>query len=446
MKLQSAFFFVVFSFLLLFSCKDESSSVGGNWVTSAFQDFITDTCTVTLSTILSDSLATSGDSICQVGRHKDNLYGDIITSFYAEYQVPSFSFDETTTYQYDSITFKWFASGNYLGDTLVNHYIDLYPLLQGLSLEDDGYLYNKTNVGYNLNRKLGTIAIRPTPGDTREEHELRLPDEWGREWFSLMMNDDTSMESQDEFRAYFEGIAFIPDNDRSTCINGFQVNDSSFCITLYYHELKEKPTEMELVFKASNTYNYTKVEVDRSDTPIASLSAGADYKLPSSQSSNQSYLQGLTGMYVDIDFPYLNDLKVEGRMVTIESATLKLCPASGTYGGKYPLPESLTLFTVDENNNIQNVVTDISGETVQSGNLYHDDVYGEETYYSFDLTSFIQNNFGKAGKYREKLQLFLPSSSFYSTVQGVVFADQKHSLSDGNDNVELKVYYKVYME
>ena len=42
--------------------------------------------------------------------------------------------------------------------------------------------------------------------------------------------------------ALFKGIAFIPD-ENGTCINGFQVNDSSFCLTLYYHELKEKPTE-----------------------------------------------------------------------------------------------------------------------------------------------------------------------------------------------------------
>ena len=66
---------------------------------------------------------------------------------------------------------------------------------------------------------------------------------------------------------FFKGIAFIPD-ENGTCINGFQVNDSSFCLTLYYHELKEKPTEQTLVFKASSSLNYTKVEHDRTGTPI----------------------------------------------------------------------------------------------------------------------------------------------------------------------------------
>ena len=85
-----------------------------------------------------------------------------------------------------------------------------------------------------------------------------------------MLEDDECMESQDRFRAFFKGIAFIPD-ENGTCINGFQVNDSSFCITLYYHELKEKPTEQTLVFNASTSLNYTKVEHDRTNTPLENL-------------------------------------------------------------------------------------------------------------------------------------------------------------------------------
>ena len=137
-------------------------------------------------------------------------------------------------------------------------------------LEDNGYLFNKTNVSYNQNNHLGSVSIRPTPGYRNELHETRLPDEWGKKWFNLMLEDDECMESQDRFRAFFKGIAFIPD-ENGTCINGFQVNDSSFCITLYYHELKEKPTEQTLVFNASTSLNYTKVEHDRTDTPLENL-------------------------------------------------------------------------------------------------------------------------------------------------------------------------------
>ena len=99
---------------------------------------------------------------------------------------------------------NWYTSGDYLGDTLVYHRIDLYSLSQGLSLEDNGYLFNKTNVSYNQNNHLGSVSIRPTPGYRNELHETRLPDEWGKKWFNLMLEDDECMESQDRFRAFLQ--------------------------------------------------------------------------------------------------------------------------------------------------------------------------------------------------------------------------------------------------
>lgn len=82
MRLFITLFYSLLLFCILFSCRDESSSIGAKWVNSSFMNAVTDTCTVTLSTLLSDSLATSGDTVCQIGRYKDNLYGEIKTSFY----------------------------------------------------------------------------------------------------------------------------------------------------------------------------------------------------------------------------------------------------------------------------------------------------------------------------------------------------------------------------
>ena len=94
MRLFITLFYSLLLFCILFSCRDESSSIGAKWVNSSFMNAVTDTCTVTLSTLLSDSLATSGDTVCQIGYRDDNLWGKITASFYAEYEVPSYSFDE----------------------------------------------------------------------------------------------------------------------------------------------------------------------------------------------------------------------------------------------------------------------------------------------------------------------------------------------------------------
>ena len=354
-------FFISLSF---FACVDDSSSIGAKWVQSSFLNEQMDTCTVLLSTVLSDSIATSGDTVCQIGYRDDNLWGKITASFYAEYEVPSYSFDENIQYEFDSITIRLYSSGNYLGDTLKTQRIHLHELTKNIELDDRGYLYNTTTAYYN-ETPLASFDFRPTPGSPSEELEIRLPDAWGEEWFNLMLNDGRWVQSQDFFHDYFKGIAFIPDaND--ACISGFQVNDSSMCITVYYHQITETLNEKTLVFNTSSTLTYNKIEQDRSNIPIANLQSGDGNEYSSGKSEHQVYLQGMTGMYVTIDFPHLNNLCEKGELVTIESATLQLYPVKGTYDGMYPLPKSLALYTANNENVTQSVITDLTGSSVQS--------------------------------------------------------------------------------
>lgn len=429
-------------FLAFSSCLDESSTIGGKWVESSFLNVQTDTCTVLLSTILSDSLATSGDTVCQIGHHKDALWGEMAASFYAEYELPSFSFNETTVYSFDSITIRLYSSGDYLGDTLSTQRIHMHRLTENIQLDDYGYLYSTTKTSYE-EVPLASFSLNPTPGQKTKELEIRLPDTWGQEWFDLMLEDARPMESQDFFHDYFKGIAFIPDTN-DACVNGFQINDSSLCITLYYHEITEVASEKTLVFNTSSSLIYNKVKYDRTDTPIAGLKSGIDNALPASRTEHQCYLQGMTGMYVAIDFPHLNNLCAESALVTIESATLQLYPVKGTYDGMYPLPQSLTLYTTNEDNVRQDVITDLTGSSVQTGNLVVDDMSYEETYYSFDITSFLQSNLGTTGYNRQKLQLFLPDNLFYTTLQGVIFGDSEHPAN--KKNTKLIIHYKTYQQ
>ena len=133
-------FFITLLISLLASCRDELSTAGGKWVESSLRTIQTDTCTVRLSTILSDSLATSGDTVCQIGTIDDPVWGKIKAAFYAEYDVPTVSFSENADYRFDSITIRFYSSGNYLGDTLSPQRISLHSLSENLSL-DEGYLF-----------------------------------------------------------------------------------------------------------------------------------------------------------------------------------------------------------------------------------------------------------------------------------------------------------------
>lgn len=133
---------------------------------------------------------------------------------------------------------------------------------------------------------------------------------------------------------------------------------------------------------------------------------------------------------------------MEGDLVTIESATLQLYPVKGTYGGMYPLPQTLSLYTANKDNVTQGVITDLTGNSVQTGNLVVDEVTYEKTYYSFDLTSFLQTNLGTTGYNRQKLQLILPDNLFFTTLQGVIFGDGDNTTN--RETTKLIILYKTY--
>lgn len=433
------FFFSCLLYLLLFSsCRDETSAAGGKWVESALRNIQTDTCTVTLSTILSDSLATSGDSICQIGRHNSTLWGDIQSNFYTEYDVASFSLDEEAVYQFDSITCLLYASGNYLGDTLSGpQRIYLHPLTENIEL-NNGYLYTTSSVSYNP-IPLTSFTITPHPGQPAKDISIRLPDDFGKEWLRLLQEDSDNMSSQEKFRLYFKGLAFIPDA-AGTCINGFQVNDSSLCIRLHYHKITELSTEQTLTFTPSSTLKFTQIKYDRSNTILSQLQSGSANALPTGKTNHQTYLQGMTGLYIKIEFPHLNNLLWEGDLVTIENALLQLYPVQGTHGTQYPLPETLILYTSNENDVTEEVITDLQGTSVQNGSLVTDEMNPENTYYSFDITSFLQTNLGAIGYNRKNLKLMLPDDLFFTTLKGVIFGDMEHEINP----VKLTLIYKVY--
>lgn len=424
-------------FLLVTSCLDESSRAGGKWVDSSLRNVLIDTCTVEISTILADSVTTSGDTICQIGYYKDDFRGTISGSFYTEYNVVNPTFSEDIVYQLDSVVLAVRPTGNYLGDTLRRQTIYMHRLVETIELYEDDYLYNVSSVEYEK-EPFHSFSFMLYPNQ-RTKIETRLPNEFGQEFFDLMLKSSSILDSQETFRQYFEGIHFRGDEDNH-CIGGFAVNDSSLCITLHYKKIEETSTEMTTVLTPLTSYCFTQATQDRRGTPIELLQSGTHNGMLSRDCDHTAYLQGMTGLYIQIEFPYLNDLLNEGEMVSIESAALYFYPVENTYGDYVPLPETLTLYTANDNNETEDVITDSSGSSLQTGNLQVEEMEKNGTSYSFDVTSFLQANLGTFGINRQKLMLMLPNEEYVTTMGGIILGDMKHA----KNNVRLEVLYKVY--
>lgn len=435
-KLVVGLALVLFAFC---SCQDENSSLGGSLVKSSFKNVFTDTCTVDISTILVDSLATLGDSVCQVGYYNDSVWGKVKASYLAEFTANSFKPDVTNTYVFDSITLNLKPSGHYWGDTLAAQRIGVYPLERIITYLQGETLYNTSYVPVE-SAPLFSFTYLPRPGK-KESMEIRMPDNFGKQLFENMLAEKDVFDTQDKFRAYLHGLALMPD-ETGSCVSGFMVSDSSVYMRMYYHILNETNTESELDIKVNRTYAYTRVEHDRSDTPLEALSkGGAIFATSSAKTGKRAYLQGLTGIYNAIEFPYLNDLMINGDIVSIESAALYLYPLGKSYGAVNQLPSTLRLYIADDSNNTVDQVYDSMGTTIQDGSLTVDDMEGKETYYSFDLTSFMQDNLGTWGLNRQKLFLILDDDDFVCTFDQVVFTNDP---AQGTGQIRLDIRYKTY--
>ena len=81
------------------------------------------------------------------------------------------------------------------------------------------------------------------------------------------------------------------------------------------------------------------------------------------------------------------------------------------------------------------MITDITGQNPLTGDLYIDDLYGEKTQYTFDITSFITHLINE-GRFSELALMLVPASGISdSKLERLVVNDQ--TLSKG---IQLKLY------
>ncbi len=422
---------------ILCGCQDENSALGKSLVESSFYNVYVDTCTVDISTVLLDSINTRGDSILQLGHYKSGAWGEVSSTYYAEYSVTSFTPNANYTYTLDSLVLRMIPSGHFWGDTLTQQHISIYRLKYPIVLDNDEDLYNTTKLRIE-DTPLLSFNFTPRPGQKREV-KLRLPDRIGQKLLDDLIAQDDYFNNQNNFKKEFPGLAFVPEND-GQCITGFLVNDSSMSINLHYHEVTNQRIEQTLTFSVNTKYAYTGIQHDPADTPLATLKSGIENLIHSSETANCAYMQGLTGYYNQLEFPYLNDLESAGKIVSIESATLYLYPLAKSYNEVNQLPEDIRLYITDENNVLEDYVYGSDGVTVQSGNLTIDELYGKETYYSFDLTEFIRNNFGTWGMKRQKLLLSLSDEESTMTFKQIIFTNDPGLERQCRLNVRFKTY------
>lgn len=417
------------------SCYDESNKYGNGLVSSAFRNISMDTSTVTVTALLMDSLETSGKEIAMLGAYTHPIWGKITSSSYVSYQRPGYSTDISAQVVLDSLVLSFSYGGYYIGDTLRTQQFNVYKLTEKLRLNDNNYLYNSSSFEHET-EPLASHSFMPRP-NSGEKVTVRLPDEMGEDILTRFHKRDDQV-SSDYFEDYFKGLVVAPTGTDNHSLVTFLVADSSANLILHYHTISDRKNELELRFQPNSTTQFNHYDHDRSGTAMESFPAGKT-EIPSESLDNRGVLFSGLGWYSRLEFPYLNNIMMQGEKVAIESALLKIYPEPGTFPASNALPDSLYLYIVDENNVVTDAVTDYLGEQVQSGTLVRDYTYDENTYYYFDVTDFMQQELGAFGMYKHSLQLVFSDDTYTKTFRNLTFNNQQ-----GRSPIVLQLIYKVY--
>jgi hypothetical protein len=421
---------IAINLLILFlaaSCRKVDVTFGndgseGDPDISYFDDYA-----VELATYKIDSFITSSHDVFTIGHHTDLAFGSITAGSYAEINLPAENPVRDKNVSFDSLVVILKPNGSYYGDTSIPFKINIHRMVQKIENEeqDNTNFYNPRKFQFDP-ALFGqtTVTVRPKRGTAIK---VRLPDSFGQDLLMKFKNNNDSIQLQDNFLRYFKGLYLGTDTFFSKAMYFF-VSDSSEMIMRLHYKLNGTITQEKYFdFAFNTTKQYNQITYNHSGTNLAAFTPFKKQLKKSSSTGNKAYLHSNMGSYIKISFPTILNIKELHPYIRIMKAELVIKPASGTNSYPYKLPPSLTLYSTDVNNGLN--------ETVGTGSPYVDTLYGEKTQYTYDVTEYITALIN-AGRFSTSA-LMLASSSGVSDSQldRLVINDQ--TLSKG---IQLKLY------
>lgn len=423
---------VLFLLFALVACQKKSISFGGEFTESFTNIVQIDTLTAALSTFRLDTFATSGSGVAIVGRFSDPVFGTTVVSSYQQLRIPYTIPTISAQAIFDSLSLYLTPTKDYYGDTTLTQQINVHELTQTLAYRpQETLLYNNNTFSYDPT-PLGTRSFTFSPSRT-DSLLIRLSDTKGNELFTKLKEKSDDVTLQDYFLRYLKGLVLVPSVSSSEIIN-YKAADADFKMRLYYHELTASGISQRYIeFPFYNPgLQFNNIAINRTAAPLNSLPASGFPEVPSASLDHKAFMQYGAGLFAKVSFPSLQDLyniDVSGKILKAE---LIIKPAPGTYDKTiYSLPEIISLRSIEKNNMFRT-----SGSTFLQGYLVYDDLFGDNTGYTVDITSFLQKQIQINEEIREGLIVYLPSMSSFDRM---IIGDK----TTGKYGIQLKVYYLV---
>ena len=438
LSLKSVRYFLIPTIFLLIvlnqSCDniEEGFYLGSDFVESKSHIVVTDTFASELSTVMLDSFATSGTETVLYGVYSDTVFGKVISRSFFRLQYPSLlNIEEGDVY--DSTVLILNYNGYSYGDTTVPQTINVHRLTAPIKLNEDDYCYNKTNVSFDV-VPLGHKTYIPYP-KSMDSVIVMIDDNFGLDLWQQGMENTNIYSSQEAFLDYLPGLAIASDENSQSAVIGFEASINKIILRIYSHRIGENITQIHNDFKLSDTeYQFNHIESDFSGTPL-SIIPSQNEDVASYLTGNRAYIQGGTGLFAKIRFPYLQDfLLIEN--VKLLKAEIIIHPDLYSYIDN-SLPDSLILQLLDQHNRILGAFYNSEGDLV-TADFSYDEFYHEDSYYVYDITSYLESDFSDKHVDTEKsLAVSIHPDHLYTTFQRLI-------LEKGKAYPKLRIYYVSY--
>lgn len=426
-------FFVLFIVLVSTGCQKTAIQYGEQYIDNGTTSIIlVDSIKPTVTTVYKDSVFTSQSGTLLVGNYTDPYLGKVSSNAYLQLSAPALA-DVLNNAQYDSLVLLTKCSGSYYGDTTLPVTFSVSQLTQEIKFAENQFSFSNL-ASFPLNpTPLGSrsFVLRPLNGDSAN---IKLSDAKGQELFNMIRTKSDILKDPARFTDYFKGL-----NVSATTNNNVYNLKDSVVMRLYYHQTDVTYQNKYFDFAFNNaSLQFNNISADRSGTPLAALNAN-NLELPSTASGNVGYLQSATGIYLKVAFPNIRKLLERTDFIKIIRAQLIVKPVGNSYSSLYPLPPVLNGDQTDGANEPgAAIVSVVSGSALtETGNLFIDGIYGLNTGYTYDVTTYLQQEINIATTNKDGLLLLPPSGSRYSNLNRLVIGDGDNA----KNKLTLNVYY-----
>jgi hypothetical protein len=390
-----------------------------------------------------DSVPSSAlnDPAMIIGSYFDSQIGNVSASSFFRVGVASARYSIHDSAVFDSLKLFLAYNNYYAGDTTKPFTMTVHRLTGSLKPNDDGYFYNNDSVAA-MSEVLGSTTFKPSPHST-DSIWITLDENLGRELFGLMKDNNAKVRENDYFIQYLKGF-MVRYVDNDSVILGFKFpksESSTFkpAMRIFYHYKDENVVNQIYDFKADwadlNSQMYIQFNRITLRNKVFPLPTVQTAKLASAELNNRSLVLGGLGIVTRIEIPYIKNLRLLGDNLQILRAELELQPVRNTYN-KIPLPAGINLYTTDDRNRWGTALSNNRGDAL-TGNLVTDMLYQEDTYYTFDISSFLISKLNEQSDVIPALLVAAAGENLNKTVDRLVLGSQQNT----RNKVILKLYF-----